>query len=81
MSRTWHKDRVEKIRGSKRWDSSCANHGSCPWCQGNRTFFDTKARDVYSEEDFTYTSHHSSIIDDSNDFPTQEELSNENDQD
>lgn len=46
MSRTWHKDRVEKARGSKRFDSSCANHGSCPWCKNNRTFFDTKHREA-----------------------------------
>lgn len=22
---------------AKRVDKSCRNHGSCPWCQGNRT--------------------------------------------
>jgi len=25
-------------RGSKRFDKTCRNHGSCPWCKGNRTF-------------------------------------------
>jgi hypothetical protein len=31
-------------RGSKRFDSSCRNHGSCGYCQNNRTYFDKKAR-------------------------------------
>lgn len=75
MSRTWHKDRVEKARGSKRWSSSCRNHGSCSWCERNRTFFDTKAREIFSEEDFTYTDHQSSIItvDDDDSTTTKEE--------
>lgn len=76
MSRTWHKDRVEKARGSKRFSSSCRNHGSCSWCERNRTFFDMKAREV-SEEDFTYTHHQCSIIDVSDEFSTPEEPSNE----
>ncbi len=29
---------------SKRFDSSCRNHGGCPWCARNRTHFDTAAR-------------------------------------
>jgi hypothetical protein len=29
---------------SKRFDASCRNHGSCGWCEGNRTFFDRKRR-------------------------------------
>jgi len=30
--------------GSRRFDSSCRNHGGCGWCKGNRTFFDRRAR-------------------------------------
>ena len=25
-------------RKSKRFDKSCRNHGSCPYCQGNRHY-------------------------------------------
>lgn len=37
-------------------DGSCANHGSCPVCEGNRTF-NSKRRApdaTYFEEDTTY---------------------------
>jgi len=34
MSRTYKK----AYTGSKRFDSSCRNHGSCPYCKANRTF-------------------------------------------
>ena len=33
MSRT----RKAEYTGSKRFDRSCRNHGSCPWCASNRT--------------------------------------------
>lgn len=33
MSRTYKPVR----RGSRRFDHSCRNHGSCTWCLGNRT--------------------------------------------
>lgn len=36
MSRTWHRKKEQRKQGSKRFDSSCDNHGSCPWCRGNR---------------------------------------------
>lgn len=29
---------------SKSFDRSCRNHGSCGYCQDNRTWFDTKQR-------------------------------------
>jgi len=32
MSRT----RKAPYQNSRRFDSSCRNHGSCPWCAGNR---------------------------------------------
>lgn len=37
MSRTWHKKRAQNRKGSKQFDKSCRNHGSCPWCQANRS--------------------------------------------
>jgi hypothetical protein len=32
MSKTTRRD----YTGSKRFSNGCRNHGSCPWCQGNR---------------------------------------------
>jgi len=37
-------------RVSSNFDKSCRNHGSCPWCQGNRTHQDTKARNEAQEQ-------------------------------
>jgi len=30
------KTRRKPYRGGKAVDSSCRNHGDCPWCKGNR---------------------------------------------
>lgn len=38
------KEYRKPYRGSKRFDRSCRNHGSCPYCQEGRTHFDKKAR-------------------------------------
>jgi len=38
------KDWRKPYRGSKAFDCTCRNHGSCPWCEGTRTFFDKKKR-------------------------------------
>lgn len=38
------KDHRRPYRGSKRFDNTCRNHGSCGYCQGNRTNFDRRAR-------------------------------------
>lgn len=38
------KEKRRPYRGGKAVDCSCRNHGSCPWCRDNRTFFDRKAR-------------------------------------
>ena len=40
MSRTKRKEYTK----SKRFDSSCRNHGGCGYCEQNRTWFDTKKR-------------------------------------
>ena len=31
------KERRKPYRDSRRFDGTCENHGSCPWCYGNRT--------------------------------------------
>ena len=30
------KEHRKPYYGSKRFDRTCRDHGSCPWCQGNR---------------------------------------------
>ena len=40
MSRTYRKPYTK----SKRFDRTCRNHGSCPYCMSNRTFSDRKKR-------------------------------------
>ena len=42
------KEKRKPKRGSKAVDSSCDNHGSCPWCQGNRKHKNEK-RKPYGE--------------------------------
>ncbi len=44
------KDKRKPYRKSKAFDTSCRNHGSCPYCKENRTFFDKKHREVLKEE-------------------------------
>lgn len=31
------KERRKQFRKSKAFDRTCRNHGSCPYCEGNRT--------------------------------------------
>lgn len=38
------KEKRKPYRGSKAFDCSCRNHGSCGYCKSNRTLFDKKAR-------------------------------------
>lgn len=38
------KEHRRQYRGSKRWDCTCRNHGSCSYCERNRTIFDKRAR-------------------------------------
>ena len=32
------KEKRKQFRKSKSFDRTCRNHGSCPWCEGNRTY-------------------------------------------
>lgn len=43
------KEHREEYRGAKAVDPTCRNHGSCPWCTGNRTN-KNKARDKEAKE-------------------------------
>ena len=38
------KEKRQPYRGSKAIDCTCRNHGSCSYCESNRTIFDIKAR-------------------------------------
>lgn len=44
------KEKRKPYRRSKVFDQSCRNHGSCPWCEGNRTHSDRKRRLVADEK-------------------------------
>ncbi len=36
------KEHRKPYYGSKAIDKTCRNHGSCPWCEGNRRYKDIK---------------------------------------
>lgn len=39
------KEKRKPYRGSKAFDCSCRNHGSCPYCLSNRTHKNKKRKD------------------------------------
>lgn len=45
MSRTIKK----AYTGSKRFDVTCRNHGSCSYCKNNRTFSSERAKLLYND--------------------------------
>lgn len=49
------KEKRKPYRKSKAIDATCRNHGSCPWCEGNRTYSDKKKeiQAEYEDEDWT----------------------------
>ena len=49
MSRTIKKPYPKKF-DARRFDHTCRNHGSCPWCANNRIFFDKKGRVAANEQ-------------------------------
>ena len=44
------KEHRHPYRGSKAFDYSCHNHGSCPYCESGRQHFDTKHRTAADEK-------------------------------
>lgn len=36
------KEKRKQYYGSKRFDRTCRNHGSCKWCEGNRAYKNKK---------------------------------------
>ena len=43
------KDKRKPYRNSKRFDRTCRNHGSCLWCERNRTL-NAKRRELAAEQ-------------------------------
>ena len=43
------KERRKPYHGSKKFDTSCRNHGDCPWCEKGRQFSKLKMN-IESEE-------------------------------
>lgn len=39
------KEKRQPYRRAKRVDPSCRNHGSCSWCEGNRTYQDKREKE------------------------------------
>lgn len=39
------KEHRKPYKGSKAIDTTCRNHGSCPWCQGNRQYRNQKEKE------------------------------------
>lgn len=50
MSRT----RKHKLTGAKSVSHSCENHGSCPWCKGNRTYNELRDKEKAEYEEKEY---------------------------
>lgn len=46
------KEHRVQYRGVKAVDYTCRNHGSCPWCYGNRTYKNRK-RELRSREELS----------------------------
>ena len=44
------KERRKPYHGSKRFDRTCRNHGSCDYCKGNRLYSSKKRKDAAEEK-------------------------------
>ncbi len=45
------KDKRKPYRKAKSIDSSCRNHGGCPWCEGNRKYQEKKQQQSADERE------------------------------
>lgn len=45
------KEKRKAYKDSKAIDPTCRNHGSCPWCEGNRTYSD-KRKEIQTEYEY-----------------------------
>jgi hypothetical protein len=44
------KERRKRYRGSKRFDCSCRNNGSCGYCKGNRKYGTNKRKEESNDK-------------------------------
>lgn len=44
------KEHRKPYHGSKRFDRTCRNHGSCDYCKGNRLYSTQKRRDAIKDK-------------------------------
>lgn len=44
------KEHRKQYRGAKRYDKTCRNNGSCPYCQENRTYQSRKLKEKIVSE-------------------------------
>jgi hypothetical protein len=49
----YKKEKRKEYRGSKAFDRSCRNHGSCSWCEDNRLYSEKK-RKASAKEQFDH---------------------------
>jgi hypothetical protein len=47
----YRKEKRKPYRGSKRWDHTCRNHGSCSYCENNRTIQSKREMDRASDQE------------------------------
>lgn len=47
------KDHRKPFHGSKSVDRTCRNHGSCPYCSGNRQFKNFRRQPLEIEYDYS----------------------------
>jgi hypothetical protein len=48
------KEHRKNFRKSKRFDRTCRNHGSCPYCENNRTYSARKKIQQADEKQYFY---------------------------
>ena len=46
------KSHRKPYRGAKAIDATCRNHGSCKWCEGNRTYKNDK-RELAADQELS----------------------------
>lgn len=44
------KEKRKPYRGAKAIDHTCRNHGTCPYCEKNRTYSNTKNEKIAKEK-------------------------------
>ena len=44
------KEKRKQYKGAKSIDKQCRNHGSCPWCEGNRIYKVKKKEPLIEDE-------------------------------